>query len=343
MSFSITLDYARSPLVEKREINQSHVIFSGYSLLSHGQVIGEDQLIHPGFLVSLNGSIAGYNQVTLELAPPDDSLFFIGGSFGGQVQWSMSVQLWWADGASDDLAENLYGQELYGGNYGTLSKEVVAQLELVNPLSAENSGASNPFDILEEFSLESALQETAEWVQRPGDEKSHAWTDGPNTSLALHLDTRGSDLYVKCSAIRIHLLFPLGLLSSASNLLTMRPDSRVSIKYISPFDEPRTYLPTTQQGLFRVTDVTPPDFGATCPQNYDLILEPGNSSAFMNHTEPVATDRSNVTLTTNVDIDTPLRFTLGPLSHQIVYTATDEAGNEVWRKKKEKRKEKSEE
>ncbi|XP_070536067.1 uncharacterized protein [Ptychodera flava] len=72
-------------------------------------------------------------------------------------------------------------------------------------------------------------------------------------------------------------------------------------------------------------DVSPPDFGNTCPSDFTVTAQRGQLSAVVNWVVPTATDNSGDEVTISQNMEVPI--VLGDGQHFVVVTATDLSGN----------------
>ncbi|XP_077993538.1 uncharacterized protein LOC144447400 [Glandiceps talaboti] len=72
-------------------------------------------------------------------------------------------------------------------------------------------------------------------------------------------------------------------------------------------------------------DVTPPDFGSSCPVDVTVTAPSGLLSAVVTWTSPVATDNSGQQVTMASSMESPVELDKG--QHMVTFTATDSSGN----------------
>jgi len=112
--------------------------------------------------------------------------------------------------------------------------------------------------------------------------------------------------------------------TSTFEKLTSRPHfyKNPSIHKYGPF------VDFANEKLFRIADILPPTYGATCPSSPLVVYaERGLFSAEVNWTEPAATDNSGILPTMSSNHKPFERFSQG--KHVITYITADQSGNKA--------------
>ena len=314
-SFTVTLTFEPTALVVNVTLQQSDLAYSGLTTTPLGQLVAEDVVLSATTTtLDIDADLSTVNAVVINLLAPEGERWVIN-TLARPVNWRLSARLWWRTGV-------------------TSVTQLTSAWATANVTSADLNAATVPSTRL--LGVQALAGEREDlpshgfgdaWVRRPFSQSVHAWSNGTITSLSLELSTFAQSTAVQFEGVQLRLTFPQGIDATQQQLLSMSPTSRLVFSYTQNNAANIALLQGQADTAFlEIRDVIPPDFGTTCPDNFNITTEPGEDYGIVTFTPPTFTDnRGVVAVTASHEPGAQLNATSG--SHVIQYVAYDNASN----------------